>query len=226
MAIKREIIFRQVLGNLGASAGVYATPASQDEDYDDLAVMDAILNQEAFMFHTIAESWFNGNRSNESPLTDIIVARSVANGALIEKHMGPVVGVDIDGLPAVQCAANEVARLRSKNVLNLTLSDGLYGLIDNRFYYTGIVATATVYLFQFTRPTFSNITNFKNSDSPMPGEYQQAWVDLSVAAVISREGDQLAAKQAFWRSGMGVTQEIQGENRPRPFVKDAQQAGM
>lgn len=225
MAIKREIIFRQVLGNLGASAGVYTSPASQDEDYDDFAVMDAILNQEAFIFHTLAESWFNGNRSNESPLTDIIVARTVANGALIEKHMGPVIGVDLGGLPAVQCAANEVARLRVKNPLSLTLTDGLYGLIDNRLYFTG-TGNATVYLFQFTRPTYTTIANFKNSDSPMPGEYQQAWVDLATAAVISREGDQLAAKQAFWRSGLGVTAEIQQENRPRPFVKDAQMAGI
>lgn len=225
--IKREIIFRQVLGNLNANPGAYATPASQDEDYDDFAVMDAILNQEAFLLHKIAESWFNGNRTNESGLTDIINTQSVANGALIPRHIGPVIGIEINGLLAEQCAAAEVARLRTRNPLNLKLHTQLFGLLDNRLYFTSDDATnASVFLFQFVRPTFTTITNFKNSDSPVPPEYHQCWVDLSTAAVISREGAMLQARASYSAAGLGVLGEIEREHRPRPFLKDAQQAGL
>lgn len=225
--IKREIIFRQVLANLNANPGAYVTPASQDEDYDELAVMDAILNQEAFLLHKIAESWFNGNRTNESGLTDIINTQLVANGALIPRHIGPVIGIEINGLLAEQCAAAEVARLRTRNPLNLKLHTQLFGLLDNRLYFTSDDATnASVFLFQFVRPTFTTITNFKNSDSPVPPEYHQCWVDLSTAAVISREGAMLQARASYSAAGLGVLGEIEREHRPRPFLKDAQQAGL
>lgn len=225
---KRDIIFRQVLANLTASPGAYTAALSQDENYDDLAVMDAILNQEAFLLHKIAESWFNGNRTNESGLTDIIVAKSVAHGALVPRHMGPIIGVVVDGLPAEQCAAAEVARLRTKNVLGLTLIDNLYGLEDNRLYFTTTSPAnpATVYVFEFVRPIFASLVNFKNSDSPVPGEYHQAWVDLATAAITSREGDQLAARQSYYATGLGVLGEIERENRPVPFSKTAQQMGI
>ena len=226
--ISRNIIFRQVLANLNASPQNYAGAVSDAEAYDDLAVMDAILNQEAYLLHKIAEDWFNGNRTNESGLTDIIVTLTVANGALLARHIGPVIGVLIDGLPGEVCAASEVARLRTKNPLGLTQAGGLYGLLDNRFYFTSEVpatTTATVYVFQFTRPSFGNITNFKNSDSPVPAEYQQAWVDLSTGAVMSREGDQMQTSQMYLNRGERLMQEIASEHRLRPMSKDAQQAG-
>lgn len=225
--IKRNIIFRQVLANLNASPGAYAAAVSADEAYDDLAVMDAILNQEAFLLHKIAESWFNGNRVNESPLTDLIVSQSVANGALIPRHSGPVIGVVINGLPAEVVSAAEAARLRTRNPLGLTLAGQLYGLEDNRLYFTSDdAASATVYTYKFTRPEFSNITDFKTSDSPVPPEYQQAWIDLSTAAVMPREGNLVQAAQSYRMAGLGVLGEIERENRPRAFSKDAQMSGM
>lgn len=226
--IKRSVIFRQVLANLNSSPANYAGAVSVDEAYDDLAVMDAILNQEAFLLHKIAESWFNGNRTNEAGLTDIISSLSVANGALIPRHIGPVIGVLIDGIPGEIAAAAEVARLRTKNPLKLTLTGYLYGLEDNRLYFTSenpATTTATVYVYQFTRPEFANITNFKNSDSPVPGEYQQAWVDLSTGAVIPREGSMMQASQMYLNRGNQILSEIERENRPRSATKDAQMAG-
>lgn len=226
--IKRDIIFRQVLANLNASPANYVGAASVDEAYDDLAVMDAILNQEAFLLHKIAESWFNGNRTNESGLTDIISSVTVANGALIPRHIGPVIGVLIDGIPGEIAAAAEVARLRAKNPLKLTLTGYLYGLEDNRLYFTSenpATTMATVYVYQFVRPTYTNITNFKNSDSPVPAEYQQAWVDLSTGAVIPREGAMMQASQMYINRGMQLMGEIERENRPRSATKDGQMAG-
>jgi len=225
--IKRDIIFRQVLANLNASPQNYAGALSVDEAYDDLAVMDAILNQEAFLLHRIAESRFNGNRTNESGLTDVIATATVANGALLPRHIGPVLGVVIDGLPGTIAAASEVARLRSSNPLNLRLTAGLYGLEDNRLFFTtnNPSVGATVYLYQFVRPTFANITNFKNSDSPMPGEYQQAWVDLSTGAVMPREGELMQTSQMYLNRGMQIIGELERENRPRSFTKDTQMQG-
>jgi hypothetical protein len=225
--IKRDIIFRQVLANLNSSPANYAGATSVDEAYDDLAVMDAILNQEAFLLHKIAESWFNGNRTNESGLTDIISSVTVANGALIPRHIGPVIGVLIDDLPAEIASAVEVARLRTNNPLKLKLTAGLYGLQDNRLFFTtnNPLADATVYVYQFVRPTYTNITNFKNSDSPVPAEYQQAWVDLSTGAVIPREGAMMQASQMYINRGMQLMGEVEREHRPRPFAKDAQMGG-
>lgn len=224
--IKRDIIFRQVLANLNAAPQNYAGAVSDDEGYDDFAVMDAILNQEAFLLHKIAESRFNGNRTNETGLTDIIAAVSVANGGLVPRHIGPILGVVINGVPAEIAAAAEVARLRNRNPLGLTLTGQLYGLQDNRLYFTSDdAADAMVYIFQFVRPTFTTIANFKNSDSPVPGEYQQAWVDLATGAVMPREGNKMQAGQMYRNAGMAVIAELERENRSRAFVKDTQMQG-
>jgi len=226
--IKRDIIFRQVLANLNASPQNYSGAASADEEYDDFAVMDAILNQEAFLLHKIAESRFNGNRTNETGLTDVVSTVTVANGALLPRHIGPVLGVLIDGLPGKIASAAEVARLRGRNPLNLTLTAGLYGLEDNRLYFTtdNPSVGATVYLYQYVRPIFTSIASFKNSDTVMPSEYHQAWIDLSTGAVMPREGDLMQASQMYINRGMAsVGAELERENRPRAFTKDTQMQG-
>lgn len=226
-AIKRDIIFRQVLANLNATPGAYAAALSTDEAYDDLAVMDAVLNTEAYLLHKIAESWFNGNRANQAGVTDIINGVPVNSGDLVPVHMGPVIGVSIDGIPAEACAAAEVGRLRAKNVLKLKLASGLYGLEDNRIYFTADdpVTQAIVFVFQFVRPVPANLAAFKTSDSPVPPEYQQAWVDLATGAVMSREGGLIQTAQMYTKKGEMVMQELASENRSRPMSKDAQQAG-
>lgn len=226
-AIKRDIIFRQVLANLNAAPGAYATALSADEAYDDLAVMDAVLNTEAYLLHKIAESWFNGNRTNQSGPPDIINSVSVNSGDLVPIHMGPVIGVTIDGIPAEAMAAAEVGRIRAKNVLKLKLASGLYGLEDNRIYFTAddLVSQAQVYVFQFVRPVPVSLTAFKTSDSPVPPEYQQAWVDLATGAVMAREGGLINTALMYTKKGEMVMQELASENRPRPMSKDAQMAG-
>lgn len=225
--IKRGIIFRQVLANLNAAPGDYAGAVSQDEAYDDLAVMDAILNQEAYLLHKIAESWFNGNRTNETPLADLIKTVDVDHGGLIPRHVGPVIGVTIDGMVAEYVAGAAADRLRQRNVLRLQLQGQLYGLRDNQLFFTGenLTIPAQVTIFQYTRPEFTDIAAFKNSDSPVPAEYQQSWVDLSTGAVMPREGALINAAAAHRRMGEGVPMELERENKLRPQSADSQRSG-
>lgn len=230
MGVLRDTIYRQVAANLNAAPGQYANVVIDDEAYSALAIMDAILNQESYLLHKIAESLFNGNRTNLGlPFDDLIVTVDVSNGALIPAHIGPVIGVTIDNVPAEICAASEVGRLRIKNPLKLQLAGQLYGLEDNRLYFTSEVSTVTqaqVHLFQFERPDFDDdIDDFKNSFSPVPGEYQQAWIDLSTGAVMSREGAMVQAAQIYLNRGENVMREILGENRPRSFSRDGQMSG-
>ena len=228
--ILRDTIYRQVIANLNAAPGDYENAVVVDEAYDPLAVVDAILNQETYLMHKIAESWFNGHRTNEgSPLADLIVTENVANGGLIPAHIGPVIGVTIDNVPAEICAASAVGRLRAKNPLKLRFAGQLYGLEDNRLYFTSESSSTTdaqVHLFQFPRPDFDDdLNDFKNSFSPVPGEYQQAWIDLSTGAVMPREGAMMQAAMAYTVRGERIMQELMGENRPRAVLRDAQMGG-
>jgi hypothetical protein len=234
----RGIVMRQVLGNLNANPGAYiaSPPASQDEAYADFAVIDAILDAEAFLLHKIAESWFNGNRTNESPLTDIIETFEVAHGDLVPRHMGPVIGVKIDGRVAVALPAEQVDYLRLRNPLRLKLAPVGYALEDNRLFFTtasengGVGAPnptlkAEVYCYVFDRPTFATVTLFAASDSPVPPEYAGAWVDWATGRVISREGANLNAAQFYTIRAERVWQELTAENRPKAFAADAQRIG-
>lgn len=226
--IKRGIIFRQVIANLNAAPGDYVNAVSQDEAYDDLAVMDAILNQEAYLLHKIAESWFNGNRTNETPLADLIKTVDVVHGALIPRHVGPIIGVTIDGMVAEYVAGAAADRLRQRNVLKLQLQGQLYGLRDNQLFFTGenLTIPAQVTIFQYARPDFADdIADFKDSDSPVPAEYMQSWIDLSTGAVMPREGSLMNAAAMHRRLGEGVPVELERENKLRPQSADSQRSG-
>src|SRR5262245_5840347 len=198
MAIKRKIIWRQVMASLNAIAnGQYtaATPTSNNAAYDDFAVADAVLNAEEFHLHRIAEAKYNGNRTTESAPLDYVKALPVSNGALIPHHMGPVIGVLIDGVAAELAPATAVSNLRSRNPLGLKLAGRLYALEDNRLYFTSDnpASQATVYVFQFDRPAFNTITEFFDSDSALPPEYHQAWVDLATGYAMPKDGHKTQA---------------------------------
>lgn len=230
--IKRDVPFRIVLGNLNASAGGYLAALSEDEAYEDRAVMDAVLVQEAFLLHKIAESFYNGNRTNESGLTDIIKTVQVISGDLIPRHIGPVIGVKIDGYPGEACAASAVARLVGKNPLGLKMADGLYGLEDNRIFLTGQtldvgtgLPIGQVYLFQWQIPALADLAAFKASDSPVPHEYVQCWTDLATAAVMPKEGALIGAAGFYQNRANMVLNEIAGEHKLRPVSRDAQSVG-
>lgn len=232
MAIKRKIIWRQVAANLNAIAsGQYgaATPTSNNAAYDDKAIADAVLNAEAFFAHRIAEAKYNGNRTTESAPLDYIKSLNVANGALIPHHMGPIIGVLIDGVAAELAPATAVSQLRSRNPLGLKLAGRLYALEDNRLYFTtdNPATPATVYVFQFDRPdTSDNLATFFASDSALPGEYHQAWVDLATSYVMPREGHKVQA--AGMHRGWGETVasgELGEEQRLRSVSADSQKVG-
>jgi hypothetical protein len=231
MAIKRKIIWRQVGANLNViPTGQYGgvAPTSNNAAYDDLAIMDATLNAEARLWRRIAEARYNGNRTTESPPLDVIKTVNVNNGALIPHHMGPVIGVTIDGVAAELAPATAVAQLRSRNPLALKLAGRLYGLEDNRLYFTSDnpAIQATVYVFQFDRPEFANITEFFDSDSAMPSEYHQAWVDLATGYVMSREGHKTQAAGVFRGMGDAVAVgELGQEQRLRAVSADSQKVG-
>lgn len=231
MAIKRKIIWRQVMANLNAIAnGQYsaATPTTNDAAYDDFAVADAVLNAEAFHLHRIAEAKYNGNRTTESAPLEFVKSLTVANGALIPHHMGPIIGVLIDGVAAELAPATAVSQLRSRNPLGLKLAGRLYGLEDNRLYFTtdNPAAPATVYVFQFDRPTFANLTLFFDSDSAMPDEYHQAWIDLATSYVMSRGGHKAQAAAVFRSHGNAVALgELGEEQRLRSVSSDSQKVG-
>ena len=228
MAIKRRIIWRQVAANLNAlENGTYgsASPTSKDAAYDDKAIADAVLNAEAFFWHRIAEAKYNGNRTTESAPLDVIKSLNVANGALIPHHMGPIIGVLIDGVAAELAPATMVSHLRTRNPLGLNLAGALYGLEDNRFYFVG--NSATVYLIQFDRPDISdNLATFFDSDSALPGEYHQAWVDLATSYVMPREGHKTQAAGVHRAWGNAVAEgELGQEQRLRSISGDSQRVG-
>lgn len=227
--IKRNIIFRQVLANLNASSEAYAAALSDNPAYDDLAVMDAILNVEANLIHKIAESWYNGNRTNEPSLNDFINVRQVQNGALVPRHLGPIISVVVDGVPAEYVSGLAAAQLQNRNPLKLQMQTGLWGLVDNRLYFTtkstSPSATADVTLCEFARPSFTDLVTFKASDSFLPGEYHQAWVDLATGAVLPREGALLQAAMFHTRRGEGLLAELERENKLRPQAEDVQRSG-
>jgi hypothetical protein len=231
MAIKRRIIWRQVGAAMNVIAnGEYgaATPTSTNAAYDDQAIADAVLNAEAFLFHRIAEAKYNGNRTTESAPLDFVKALTVTNGSLIPHHMGPVIGVLIDGQAAELAPATMVSQLRSRNPLGLKLAGRLYALEDNRLYFTtdNPVTPATVYVFQFDRPTFEDIEEFFNSDSAMPPEYHQAWVDLATGYATPREGHktQAAGVHRAWGEAVAVG-ELGQEQRLRSISGDSQRVG-
>lgn len=230
--IKRNIPFRMALGDLNGSAGGYLAAISEDEAYPDEAVMDALLAQEAYLLRKIAESYYNGNRTNEAGLTEIIKQVSVSSGELLPRHIGPVIGVKVDGFPAEHCAVSAVARLAGKNPLNLTLQNGLYGLEDNRIYLTAQTVDSIsglpvgeVYLFQWQIPSFVDLASFKASDSPVPHEYLRCWVDLTMAAILPREGAMMGAAANYQNRANMVLNEIAGEHKLRPVSRDAQSVG-
>ena len=230
--IKRDVPFRIVLGNLNASAGGYLAALSEDEAYEDRAVMDAVLVQEAFLLHKIAESFYNGNRTNEAGLTEIIKEVPVSSGDLIPRHIGPVIGVKIDGYPGEACAASAIAGLIGKNPLNLKLANGLYGMEDNRIFLTSqtvdsitLLPIGQVYLFQWQIPVLADLAAFKNSDSPVPHEYIQCWADLATAAVMPKEGALIGAAGFYQNRANMVLNEIAGEHKLRPVSRDAQSVG-
>lgn len=231
MAIKRKIIWRQVMSNLNAIAnGQYtaATPTSNNAAYDDFAVADAVLNAEAFHLHRIAEAKYNGNRTTEGAPLDFIKSLPVSNGALIPHHMGPIIGVLIDGVAAELAAAAAVSQLRSRNPLGLKLAGRLYALEDNRLYFTtdNPLTPATVYVFQFDRPAFNTIAEFFDTESAMPIEYHQAWIDLATGYAMPKDGHktQAAGVHRSWGNEVAVG-ELGQEQRLRSVSADSQRVG-
>lgn len=231
MSIKRRIIWRQVAAGLNVIPnGAYsaASPSSNNAAYDDLAIADAIVNAEAFHLHRIAEAKYNGNRTTETTPLDFIKALPVNNGALIPHHMGPVIGVQIDGVAAELAPAAAVSQLRSRNPLGLKLAGRLYSLEDNRLHFTtdNPVTPATVYVFQFDRPSYTTIEEFFETESAMPPEYHQAWVDLATGYAMPREGHkiQTAGVHRGWGDAVAVG-ELGQEQRLRSVSADSQRVG-
>lgn len=203
-------IYDQVSAALNTSSPTagYTGQTEAKPQYSDAERMNAILNEEARIWATIAQAVTLGRRVNAGGLNpDIIKSIALSDGAMIPTHMGPVLAVEIEGEIANRVSAHVVSRLRQRNVLNLQMTGGLWSVTDNILRFTG-TSQATVRYFDWQKPAYGNVAAFLAAESMLAGEYEPALVDLATGRVMPREGNFVEAAMKIMARGGSLVQSL------------------
>jgi hypothetical protein len=208
MAIPYQRIFNQVLGQLNANPSDYGG-ASEKPEYRDEEIWDAITAEECTIFAGIGRAVKHGRRKNLTGLT-LIYETVVANGAEIPSHVGPVLEVEIGGQFGTPLDVDAVRELAGRNVLNLKLTGGYWGVSDNFLYFTG-PSPAKVTYFNYARPVFADLAVFLAGESKLEAEFEPILVDLTVGRVMPREGAFLQAASVYTQRGLTMLGALLGE---------------
>jgi len=201
-------VYDQVSAALNTSSPTagYTGQTETKPQYSEAERMNAILNEEARIWLTIGQVVEQGRRVNVGGLNpDVVKSVDLSDGEFIPARMGPIISVEIDGQVANRMSAHVVARLRNKNVLNLKMTDGLWGVTDNILRHTGS-DKATVRYFDWQKPAYGSVGAFLAAESMLALEFEPALVDLATGRVMPREGNFIEAANKSLARGADLVQ--------------------
>lgn len=227
MAVTQSTVEKSVIqilnaGEQNASGSPVYSAVIQDDRRVAGHVTDAATQAGERILLAICETEGNGHRPNFMALSG-----SIAHGAVLPEHIGPIGTVQIQpyagaefiaGLPAdvddIESWRANVSSLYDTVAHNASGSSlaGRYAVLGNELFYTG--HDAKIYLANFTRADVA---------TKVPDAYEATWVRLTVG-LLAKEGDTPGLIQMYAQAGENDLAAIRSGAMITPILEQAQRA--